>query len=693
MSFRSKRSTRLPQLSKGKGTTSQALEDVVSQVIRDVSVINDQDEDAPESLNHDTGRTGVTQPNQSTVVGLKAGALRSNKRNSGKRQSLNPSSSQPLVNGSQRPTTSSRLPSRSQHNNDQNQCEDSEIGPVGDVWTSDPSMTEPAQVTDKETNDARLNQKSTARKPSLTPPPSRAFPAESHDQPRGVQRFQNGVHGNDEELLHYEFSEARQQNRSEWDNNVEYEEMEEDIDGEPDQHGVSQSHRSNIGKWSNEIQFDEMEEVEMRDSEGKRGKKGGAILPRHVWSLRPGVRFVVPFNSLHQPVKKGGYVLVKFLSDIAKNCELCPINEVNWRRVDKSCKANIIELVRSKFVIPDRPEIDKCILKHVGNKWRMYRHELKSLYKSPNKTQEQVASTVPNGVPQNQWVKLVHYWFSEKCKMLSEKGKEARAAQTHLHVTGSKSYARRRDEFEKEHGREPGALEWFLETHQRKDGTFVENSSKEFVDAAAALIAQRGSTSSHRTAVENQVFNELMYSDDERLYQRPLGYGFGLKGHKVYGVEAESRKRGYVASSLKAAAGSSKKKKSRLGTERRSSGYLPQDSTVDVERLNFAMTAMGETNQLMQGQIKMQSQQLQMQSQQLQMQSKQIQGLQAQLQQVTSLLTKFGSMLNNTSNPQAHHTPKGAFFHGLNGANRQVPAVSSEYSDEESDSTDWDSDQ
>lgn len=85
------------------------------------------------------------------------------------------------------------------------------------------------------------------------------------------------------------------------------------------------------------------------DSEGRRGKKGGRILPRHVWSLQPGVRFVVPVNSLDQPVRKGGHVLVRFLGDVAKNGELCPVGEINWHKVDKSCKANIINLIRVGF--------------------------------------------------------------------------------------------------------------------------------------------------------------------------------------------------------------------------------------------------------------------------------------------------------------------------------------------------------
>ena len=58
------------------------------------------------------------------------------------------------------------------------------------------------------------------------------------------------------------------------------------------------------------------------------------------------MRFVVPFNALDQPVRKGGHLLVKFLGDVAKNGELCPIGEISWHKVDRNCKAKIIDLIR-----------------------------------------------------------------------------------------------------------------------------------------------------------------------------------------------------------------------------------------------------------------------------------------------------------------------------------------------------------
>jgi len=110
-------------------------------------------------------------------------------------------------------------------------------------------------------------------------------------------------------------------------------------------------------------------------------------------------------------------------------------------------------------------------------------------------------------------------------------------------------------------------------------------------------------------------------------------------------------------------------KKSRVGGDARRSRFLTSDMSDKVERLNFAVTAMSDTNELMQAQLQMQSKQLKMQSQQLQMQSQQMEGLQFQLQQVTSLLTKFGVMLNK---PPINPTPRGVPYGGLNFANARV---------------------
>ena len=86
--------------------------------------------------------------------------------------------------------------------------------------------------------------------------------------------------------------------------------------------------------------------VILTNKDGNKKVRGGTILPNHVWTLPPGDRFVVPFNSLNQPIIKGGYVLVWFIGDIARNGDVCPIDEVYTHKIDKSYKVDIVTLVR-----------------------------------------------------------------------------------------------------------------------------------------------------------------------------------------------------------------------------------------------------------------------------------------------------------------------------------------------------------
>lgn len=192
------------------------------------------------------------------------------------------------------------------------------------------------------------------------------------------------------------------------------------------------------------------------------------------------------------------------------------------------------------------------------------------------------------------------------------------------------------------------------------------------------MVAQHGSTSSpaKRIAIENQVFNELMYSDDERS-QRPIGYGFGANRSKLYGVGGELRKRGYFASGTSSGVGTATQNNLfGTGAKPKRNDYSTLDTSAEVERLNFAMEAMNETNELMQARIHMQSQQLKMQSKQLQMQSKQMEGLQFQLEQVTSLVTKFGVMLNSPQIDPMGSTRRGVSRPGITATKAQVSAIS-----------------
>ncbi|KAL2906418.1 Bifunctional purine biosynthesis protein PurH [Bienertia sinuspersici] len=88
------------------------------------------------------------------------------------------------------------------------------------------------------------------------------------------------------------------------------------------------------------------------------------------------------------------------------------------------------------------------MLKHVGKHRRQWKFELKARYFNPTvRTRQQMRMTV----------------LEELFEKYAENGREARAMLSHLHTNGSTSFANSRDEFEMEHGREPGGYEYLIE--------------------------------------------------------------------------------------------------------------------------------------------------------------------------------------------------------------------------------------
>ncbi|KAL2931553.1 tRNA N6-adenosine threonylcarbamoyltransferase, partial [Bienertia sinuspersici] len=256
--------------------------------------------------------------------------------------------------------------------------------------------------------------------------------------------------------------------------------------------------------------------MQFTDAEGKVEVWSGSIQPHDVWLIKGGFRFEVCFNRYYQPIRKGGAVLVKFVADIAKKSELCPIGVVNWRNVNKQVQADIVELIRGKFIIPDGKIYNDAMLKHVGKHRRQWKFELKARYFNPTvRTRQQIENDNPGGIVRGTWLELVKYWYSGQSK-------------------------------EMEHGREPGGYEFFDRTHKTKDGVYPENTNtQELIDMAKSKIdasVASSSSSKPRIEVEDEVFNELMY-DKDNSNQKPVGYGFGVKRSDVMGVKFARHKK------------------------------------------------------------------------------------------------------------------------------------------------------
>jgi len=56
----------------------------------------------------------------------------------------------------------------------------------------------------------------------------------------------------------------------------------------------------------------------LTDDQGNEEVIDGSILPRDAMNYKQGVRLCVAFNNYNQPIRKGGYIFVRFLGYILR---------------------------------------------------------------------------------------------------------------------------------------------------------------------------------------------------------------------------------------------------------------------------------------------------------------------------------------------------------------------------------------
>jgi len=69
------------------------------------------------------------------------------------------------------------------------------------------------------------------------------------------------------------------------------------------------------------------------DEHGNAKEFGGRINLNMGYVLVPPERIMVPLNSLFQPIKKAGCLSKRFLADVAKRPDICPLDYKDWHLV------------------------------------------------------------------------------------------------------------------------------------------------------------------------------------------------------------------------------------------------------------------------------------------------------------------------------------------------------------------------
>uniref|UniRef100_A0A803LJ03 Transposase n=1 Tax=Chenopodium quinoa TaxID=63459 RepID=A0A803LJ03_CHEQI len=239
--------------------------------------------------------------------------------------------------------------------------------------------------------------------------------------------------------------------------------------------------------WPLDIDFDDKEEVLTIDANGNTTLVSGIILPIDFWSNN-GVQYYVEFNDLCQPIRKGGHILVKFVSMIAKMESCCPVGEKYWHAIDNHFKGKIITDIREHFVIPLGAEYDNQALKSANKCWRQYKYSLKQQYYKPEqKTLDQICNNVPHGITSSNW--------------------------------------------EDEHGQKMSLLELWIKTHTGKDRSFLPSTvTEDFVDDVKDKVEELRMIHPKMSEqeLEDEAFQQTMYGNE--IPDRPVGYGLEILG-------------------------------------------------------------------------------------------------------------------------------------------------------------------
>ncbi|KAM3287860.1 hypothetical protein P3S67_021290 [Capsicum chacoense] len=104
---------------------------------------------------------------------------------------------------------------------------------------------------------------------------------------------------------------------------------------------------------------------------------------------------------------------------------------------------------------------------------RMY-DEFDDLAKSIN----ELLNNVPKVINKDQWASYIAYRKRSSTIALCKRNKKIQSKQKNPHTDGSKSLARRRHEIFLTTGVKPSRGQMFLETHKRKDESFVNEEAR-----------------------------------------------------------------------------------------------------------------------------------------------------------------------------------------------------------------------
>ncbi|KAF3325765.1 Plant transposase (Ptta/En/Spm family) [Carex littledalei] len=201
--------------------------------------------------------------------------------------------------------------------------------------------------------------------------------------------------------------------------------------------------------------------------------------------------------------------------------------EIEFNHLGQPIGIDPVEIDPSKFKVEEFNR--KFIMRALGRHWSRWKCSLKQLHYDTHDNNEDRLADINKRIIPAQWPFLVHFWSSEEGQKRSAVGKASRSTMKSLHTTGSKSFARIREEerLKRPNKKEPSREEMFILTHTRKDGTPVD-------EEAARIIARlreelKKAQESNNTDTHDDILAKVLHEMDNP----GLAGGYGLLPSKA----------------------------------------------------------------------------------------------------------------------------------------------------------------
>ncbi|XP_043710208.1 uncharacterized protein LOC122659125 [Telopea speciosissima] len=211
---------------------------------------------------------------------------------------------------------------------------------------------------------------------------------------------------------------------------------------------------------------------------------------------------------------------------LARMPTLLPLNYPDWRKVPNHHKEDAWKKIEEKFNVSK--DAQRVIFMRMSHSWRDFKAALKketeikypNFYNAPRPTD-------PVDTPADQWAYLIGKWTSENWQY-DTYFNDGRENQQVSHTTGRKSFAQVAHEMRLEHpdGADPTRVQVFKKTHQRRDGSYINQATRDIIDKFEEKLEELPPEMRETSVVQNDLFVEAFGVDPPG---RVRGAGLGVK--------------------------------------------------------------------------------------------------------------------------------------------------------------------